>query len=158
MIYTNKIISIFLCLTSLPLIPPSGWQMIQKQWATAGGKAAALLTQVISWPEDESYRIGNNAKHKYTGWAINSDISPWAPERDLQQNTLKVQDKSSLWDLKSKEEIHWFHASSLQPSIQMIVEILHSPQIPGWRQQWTVDAQGTECPCCLYYLFFKWFN
>lgn len=144
-------ISIFLCLTSLPLIPPSSWQMIQKQWATAGGKAAVLLTQVISWPEDESYRTESHAKHKCTGWATNSDISPWTSERDLEVPSAKYT-KSTRQVISMGFGIHRFHASSLKPWMQITAEILHSlpPQTPGWRQQWTVDAQGTVCPCCLY--------
>lgn len=130
MIDTNKTISIFLCLTSLPLIPARGWQMIQKQRATAGGKAPALLTQVISWPQDESYRIESHPKHKSTGWATNSDISPWASERNLEVPSAKytkTQDKSSLWNLKSKQEIHWFHASSLKPWVQITVKFFTPP-------------------------------
>lgn len=35
--------------------------------------------------------------------------------KSLQQNTLKARDKSSLWDLKSKQEIHRIQASPLKP-------------------------------------------
>lgn len=57
--------------------------MIQKQWATAGGKAAVLLTQVISWPEDESCRIESHGNTNVLGGLLIQTLV-----HELQRETL----------------------------------------------------------------------
>lgn len=67
--------------------------------------------------------------------------------KSLQQNTLKARDKSSLWDLKSKQEIHWVQASPLKPWMQITVEILHSP--PDTRTKRAMNSRCSRGQCAL---------